>query len=46
LCGLSSPATTRAKFRAHPLYGLMHSTPFHDVLALVASEMDQGQRSV
>ncbi len=44
LCGLSSPATSRAKLRAHPLYGLMHSTPFHDVLTLVASEMDQGQR--
>lgn len=34
LCGLSSPATTRAKLRAHPMFGLFASAPFHDVLAL------------
>jgi ATP-dependent DNA helicase RecQ len=45
LCGLASPATTRAKLRAHPMYGLLGATPFHDVLALAASEMGQGQRT-
>jgi ATP-dependent DNA helicase RecQ len=40
LCGLTSPATTRAKLRAHPMYGLLGATPFHDVLALAASAMD------
>ncbi|HLA85554.1 MAG TPA: ATP-dependent DNA helicase RecQ [Thermoguttaceae bacterium] len=35
LCGLSSPATTRAKLRNHPMFGLLGSNPFHDVLALV-----------
>jgi ATP-dependent DNA helicase RecQ len=39
LCGLASPATTRAKLRSHPLYGLLQSMPFHDVMALAASEM-------
>jgi ATP-dependent DNA helicase RecQ len=45
LCGLASPATTRAKLRAHPMYGLLGTTPFHDVLALAASEMEQGKRT-
>lgn len=35
LCGISSPATTRAKLRAHPLFGIFQSVPFHKVLALV-----------
>ena len=34
LCGLTSPATTRAKLRAHPLFGVFASQPFHDVLAM------------
>jgi ATP-dependent DNA helicase RecQ len=42
LCGLASPATARAKLRAHPLYGLLGATPFHDVLALAAIAMGQG----
>jgi ATP-dependent DNA helicase RecQ len=37
LCGLSSPATTRAKLRAHPMFGVFASAPFHDVLALAES---------
>jgi ATP-dependent DNA helicase RecQ len=35
LCGLSSPATTRAKLRKHADFGLMESTPFSEVLAFV-----------
>ena len=35
LCGLSSPATTRARLRGHALYGVFESVPFHDVLAFV-----------
>ena len=35
LCGLSSPATTRARLRGHRSFGLLASTPFADVLAFV-----------
>jgi ATP-dependent DNA helicase RecQ len=35
LCGLSSPATTRAKLRQHALFGAFDSVPFLDVLRLV-----------
>lgn len=35
LCGLSSPATTRAKLRTHPAFGLLETTPFQEVLAFV-----------
>ncbi|MBU0641164.1 MAG: RecQ family ATP-dependent DNA helicase [Planctomycetes bacterium] len=35
LCGLSSPATTRAKLRGHRSFGLLASIPFADVLAFV-----------
>ncbi len=35
LCGLSSPATTRAKLRSHPLFGVYETIPFHTVLAAV-----------
>jgi ATP-dependent DNA helicase RecQ len=45
LCGLASPAATRAKLRAHPLYGLLGAMPFHDVLALAASEMGHDGRT-
>jgi len=34
LCGLASPATTRAKLRRHSLFGVFGSSPFHDVLGL------------
>ena len=33
LCGLSSPATTRARLRGHPLFGAMEGVPFHEVMA-------------
>ncbi|MFH1747234.1 MAG: RecQ family ATP-dependent DNA helicase [Planctomycetota bacterium] len=35
LCGLSSPATTRAKLRKHSAFGLLQSTPFAEVLTFV-----------
>ncbi|HUT09778.1 MAG TPA: RecQ family ATP-dependent DNA helicase [Thermoguttaceae bacterium] len=35
LCGLGSPATTRARLRAHPMFGRFASVPFHEVLAFV-----------
>jgi ATP-dependent DNA helicase RecQ len=35
LCGLSSPATSRAKLRNHPLFGALESVPFHEVLTFV-----------
>lgn len=38
LCGLSSPATTRAKLRSHRLFGAFGSMQFHDVMALVESK--------
>jgi len=38
LCGLSSPATTRAKLRVHPMFGVFASTPFHEVLAVAEAE--------
>jgi ATP-dependent DNA helicase RecQ len=41
LCGLSSPATARAKLRAHPMFGMLAATPFHDVLAAAESEIER-----
>ena len=35
LCGLSSPATTRARLRDHPMFGALRSVPFHEVLTFV-----------
>ena len=35
LCGLSSPAASRAKLRSHPMFGALVSVPFHEVLTLV-----------
>ena len=40
LCGLSSPASTRAKLRGNPLYGIRESTPFHTVLNQVEEAQD------
>src|SRR4051794_15318838 len=37
LCGLSSPATTKAKLTRHPLYGALAEQRFADVLALSSS---------
>ncbi len=42
LCGLSSPATTRARLRRHPRFGIWTTVPFHRVLAFV----EQRQRTV
>jgi ATP-dependent DNA helicase RecQ len=33
LCGLSSPATVRAKLTRHPAFGLLDDVPFANVLA-------------
>ncbi len=38
LCGLSSPATTRAKLRSHRLFGAFGSMQFHDVMSLVENK--------
>ena len=35
LCGIASPATTRAKLRTHALFGAFESVPFQEVLAFV-----------
>ena len=35
LCGLSSPATSRAKLMRHHAFGALEGEPFRDVLALV-----------
>jgi ATP-dependent DNA helicase RecQ len=37
LCGLSSPATTRAKLTRHDAYGALSLHRFADVLAAVGS---------
>ena len=37
LCGLTSPASTRAKLMRHPLYGALADRRFLDVLADAAS---------
>ena len=42
LCGLTSPATTRAKLRGHPRFGVFASQPFHDVLAMVEGRQVAG----
>ena len=35
LCGIASPATTRARLRSHAMFGTFESAPFHDVLSFV-----------
>jgi ATP-dependent DNA helicase RecQ len=35
LCGIASPATTRAKLKGHAQFGALSSVPFPEVLALV-----------
>ncbi|MBN2024747.1 MAG: RecQ family ATP-dependent DNA helicase [Pirellulales bacterium] len=42
LCGLTSPATSRAKLRRHPLFGVFAATPFAEVLALAERETGRG----
>lgn len=40
LCGLTSPATSRARLASHPAYGAFADVPFADVLALVEAVSD------
>ncbi len=35
LCGLTSPAATRARLNRHPFFGCLSEAPFQDVLAFV-----------
>jgi len=35
LCGIASPASTRAKLRQHAMFGAFDTTPFHEVLQFV-----------
>jgi ATP-dependent DNA helicase RecQ len=35
LCGLTSPATVRARLKSHPLFGSLADVPFALVQALV-----------
>jgi ATP-dependent DNA helicase RecQ len=35
LCGITSPATTKAKLRKHPLFGACEAVPFSEVLVAV-----------
>ena len=37
LCGLSSPASTRARLTRHPAFGLLADLPFADVLVIAES---------
>jgi ATP-dependent DNA helicase RecQ len=39
LCGLTSPATTRAKLTRHPLFGVLAERSFRDVLAWAESAL-------
>ena len=39
LCGLSSPAATRARLTRHDAFGLLERVPFPQVLALVEARM-------
>jgi ATP-dependent DNA helicase RecQ len=41
LCGLASPATSRAKLTKLPLFGRYASTPFRDVLSTVQRVMEE-----
>ena len=35
LCGIASPATTRARLRRHAMFGRFDSVPFYEVLEFV-----------
>jgi ATP-dependent DNA helicase RecQ len=37
LCGMSSPATTRARLTRHPACGLLADLPFAEVLAIAGA---------
>ena len=38
LCGLTSPATSRARLRGHPLFGTWKEIPFHQILDYVTRQ--------
>ena len=38
LCGLSSPASTRARLSRHAAFGLLAELPFADVLVMAAAQ--------
>jgi ATP-dependent DNA helicase RecQ len=40
LCGLNSPATTRAKLKSHPAFGLLADVPFPQVLAALSTRKE------
>jgi ATP-dependent DNA helicase RecQ len=42
LCGLTSPATTRAKLTKHALFGVLEAYRFHDVWAWCAAQHGDG----
>jgi len=42
LCGITSPATTKAKLRKRPEFGQLDTVPFADVLSLVEEVMPAG----
>lgn len=44
LCGISSPATARAKMRGHPLFGVFDSVPFRGVLSFAEEQLLAGTR--
>jgi len=41
LCGISSPATTKAKLRAHAMFGAFETVPFNEVLEFVGQKSGQ-----
>ncbi len=38
LCGISSPAATRAKLRSHAMFGAFERVPFNEVLEFVGDK--------
>ena len=39
LCGIASPATTKAKLRKHPMFGVFETLPFNKVMDFVEERM-------
>ena len=46
LCGIASPAATRAKLRKHALFGTLETVPFHEVLRLAEQACADGDFGV
>ncbi len=44
LCGLSSPATSRARLRSHAQFGAFETVPFHEVLSFVERSISTPER--